>query len=136
MRIVLDTNVLVSALITQGRTARLLQVLLEKKVELVLSKAILDEFVDVMSRPRFREYVDSKEIKDFLKLLLSIALIVDVKSKLNVTPDAADNAVLAAAHDGKANYVVSGDRHLLYLGKFKGIRILNAAQMLKRLHVS
>ena len=125
-----------SALITQGRTPKLLQVLLEKKVELVLSKAILDEFVDVMSRPRFREYVGNEEIKDFLKLLLSTALIVDVKSKFDVTPDVADNVVLPAAHDGKANYVISGDRHLLELKNFKGIKILNAAQMLKRLHMT
>ena len=132
MRVVLDTNVLVSALITEGRTAKLLQVLLEKNVELLLSKPILDEFVDVMSRPRLREYVGSEEIEDFMKLLLSVALIVEVNSKFDVTSDVADNIVLAVAHDGKANYIVSGDRHLLDLKNFKGIKIMNPAQMLRR----
>ncbi len=136
MRVVLDTNVLVSALITEGRTAKLLQVLLEKNVELLLSKPILDEFVDVMSRARLREYIGSEEIENFLKLLLSVALIVDVKSKFDVTSDIADNIVLAAAHDGKANYIVSGDRHLLDLKNFKGIKILNSAQMLRRLNLT
>ncbi len=136
MRVVLDTNVLVSALITEGRTAKLLQVLLEKNVELLLSKPILDEFVDVMSRARLREYIGSEEIENFLKLLLSVALIVDVKSKFDVTSDIADNIVLAAAHDGKANYIVSSDRHLLDLKNLKGIKILNPAQMLRRLNLT
>lgn len=134
MRVVLDTNVLVSALITEGKTAKLLQVLLEKNVELLLSKPILDEFVDVMSRARLREYVGSEEIEKFLELLLCVALIVDVRSNFHVTSDTADNIVLAAAHDGKANYIVSGDRHLLDLKNFKGIKILNPAQMLRRLN--
>jgi uncharacterized protein len=136
MRVVLDTNVLVSALITEGRTAKFLQVLLEKNVELLLSKPILDEFVDVMSQAKLREYVGSEEIANFLKLLLSVALIVDVKSKFDVTSDIADNIVLATAHDGKANYIVSGDRHLLDLKNFKGIKILNPAQMLRRLKLT
>ena len=51
MRVVLDTNVLVSVVITEGKAAKLLQGVLEKKVELVLSRAILDDFVDAMSRP-------------------------------------------------------------------------------------
>jgi putative PIN family toxin of toxin-antitoxin system len=136
MRVVLDTNVLVSALITEGRTAKLLRALLERKVELLLSKAMLDEFVGVISRPKFREYAGNEEIKHFLRLILSVALIVDVNSKFDATPDVADNVVLAVAHDGKANYIVSGDRHLLTLKKFKGIRIVNASQMLTRLRAT
>ncbi len=56
--------------------------------------------------------------------------------KFDVTPDIADNFVHAAAHDGKANYVVSGDKHQLDLKHFKGIKIVNPAQMLRRLNVT
>ena len=74
--------------------------------------------------------VDEKEIEDFLKLLLAGCAMIDVKSKFNATPDSGDNAVLATAHDGKADYIVSGDTHLLNLNTFR-IKIVTANEMLK-----
>ncbi len=131
MRLVLDTNVLVSSLITRGRTAELLQQLLTKKAELVLSKPILDEFVDVTARPKFRQYVGKGQVEDFLKVLLGAGLLVDLRSKFDVTPDRIDNEVLATAYDAKADYIVSGDKYLQRLKQFKGVKIVSVNEMLR-----
>ena len=133
MRVVLDTNVLVSALIAKGKPAKFVEKVLEKRTELVMSKPILDEFVRVVARPKFVEYVDETEVKDFLQLVLGVSAIVDVRSKFNVTSDKSDNSILATAYDGKADYIVSGDRHLLQLKRFKGIKIITVAQALNAL---
>lgn len=131
MRVVLDTNVLISSLITKGKAAKLLQRLLETRTELVISKEILDEFVDVIRRPKFRQYVEDEQIKAFLRLLLGVAALINVKSTFGVVPDERDNAILAVAHDARAEFIVSGDKHLLTLKKFKQTKIVKAAQMLK-----
>src|SRR3972149_11289350 len=68
MRVVLDTNVLVSALITKRKPAKLVHNLLGKRIELVISKPILSEFIDVIARPKFRQYADERTVEDFLKL--------------------------------------------------------------------
>lgn len=133
MRVVLDTNVLVSSLITKGKPAELLQRLLGKKVDLVISKTILDEFVDVIGRPKFHGYVGDKQIKDFLGLLLGVALFIDVKSHFDVTQDKADNMILATAYDANADYIVSGDKRLLRLKKFRRIKIVSVNEMLQLL---
>jgi putative PIN family toxin of toxin-antitoxin system len=130
MRLVLDTNVLVSALIAKEKPSKFVEKVLEKRTELVMSKPILDEFVKVVARPKFLEYVDETEVKDFLQLVLGVSAFVDVRSKFNVTSDKSDNSILATAYDGKADYIVSGDRHLLQLKRFKGIRIITVAQAL------
>jgi uncharacterized protein len=133
MRVVLDTNVLVSALIGEGKPAKFIQNVLKKQVELLISKPILDEFVDVIARPKFLDYVGEGEVKDFLQLIVDVGAVVDVKSRFNVIADRNDNSILATAYDGKADYIVSGDRHLLELRKFRGIRIISVDRALRLL---
>jgi putative PIN family toxin of toxin-antitoxin system len=131
MRVVLDTNVLVSSLITSGKPARLVERLFAKDIELVISKPMLEEFVEVIARPKFQEYASQRTIKDFLELLLSICAVVDVKSRFDITSDRSDNAILATAYDGKADYIVSGDKHLLQLKKFRKTRVVTVDEMLR-----
>jgi putative PIN family toxin of toxin-antitoxin system len=131
MRIVLDTNVLVSALVGEGKPAKLIQKILEGRVDLLTSKPLLDEFTDVMARPKFLKYVGEQELKGFLQLIVGASFVVDVSSKLNVIADKGDNLILGTAYDGKAEYIISGDKHLLKLKSFKGIKIITVAQALR-----
>jgi putative PIN family toxin of toxin-antitoxin system len=133
MRVVLDTNVLVSALIGEGKPAKLLRKIAEKQVELLTSKPLLDEFTEVIARPKFVEYVGEEEVKSFLQLVVNMSFVVDLSSKFNVVVDRSDNLVVATAHDGKADYVVSGDNHLLRLRKFRGTRIISVDEALRLL---
>jgi putative PIN family toxin of toxin-antitoxin system len=105
MRITLDTNVLVSAFISkQGHPAAVLDLALTfNEIELALSEPVLDEFGYVLSRP-------------------------DVKERFDYSSQ--DIAEFAGAHDGKSDYIVSGDHHLQKVRRFKGIRILSPKSMM------
>jgi putative PIN family toxin of toxin-antitoxin system len=134
MRALLDTNVLVSALIKAGKPRELFNKLARDK-EIVLSKAIFEEFLDVMEDPKVAKYTSEQDVAVFLKTLGNAARIVQVKSRFKaVKADPDDDIIVRAAYDAKADYIVSGDRHLLSLKKFKGIRILTVDEMLNVLN--
>lgn len=132
MRIVLDTNVLVSALIKAGGSRKLLLKIADKKAQLILSGDILQEFLEVTEHPKIRRYVSEEEVIAFLRVLGSIAEITRIRSSFRVVrEDPDDDAILWAAHDGKANFIVSGDKHLLSLEKFGSIKIACVSKMLE-----
>ncbi len=98
---------------------------------MVISKQIMDEFYDVGERPRIRRYVTSFNVNEFTQILLHRAKIVEVRGHLpQVTPDPKDNMIVEAAVEGKVKFIVSGDRHLLTLKMFRGIRILTVGEMI------
>ena len=134
MKVVLDTNVLVSAQVKAGKPRELLFKIAEGKVQLILSRSILEEFLEVADDPRIRRYVDEDDIIAFLRVVGSIAKIIRVRSRFKVVKeDPDDDAVLRTAKDGRANYIVSGDKHLLSFAEFKGIKIVTVNEMLKLL---
>lgn len=134
MNVVLDTNVLVSALIKTGKPRQLFLKITEERIQLILSRSILKEFSEVADDPRIRKYVDQDDIIAFLRIVGSVAKIVKVKSRFKVVKeDPDDDAVLRTAFDGKADCIVSGNNHLLSLGAFRGIRILTVDELLTSL---
>jgi putative PIN family toxin of toxin-antitoxin system len=131
MRVVLDTNVLVSALVGHGKPRRLLFKLLEGH-EVVSSKQMLTELEDVLSRERFG--FTQRQIDEFLSIMARGFIIVRLAECPEVIPeDPDDDVVLATASEGQAGYVVSGDRHLLKLGQYRGIKIVAVKEMLELL---
>ena len=134
MKVVFDTNVLISALNTTGKPKELFDKATKGKIQLILSKSILKEFSEVSNDPRIRKYANQDDIIAFLRVIDSVANITRVNSRLKaVTGDSDDDVVLRTAFDGKADYIVSGDKHLLSLVAFKGIRILTVDDILKLL---
>src|SRR3990170_8727560 len=134
MNVVLDTNVLVSALIKTGKPREIFLKITEGRIQLILSRSILKEFSEVADDPRIRKYVDQDDIIAFLRIVGSVAKIVKVKSRFKVVKeDPDDDAVLRTAFDGKADCIVSGNNHLLSLGAFRGIRILTVDELLTSL---
>jgi len=102
-------------------------------VELVLSEEIVREFVQVMSRDELLIRFDHTlaNVEELVKLLRKTSRMIKVRSELRaVREDPADNAILNTAYDGRCEFVVSGDHHLLNLKKFRGISILSPKQML------
>ncbi len=131
MKVVLDTNVLISALIKTGKPKRLLRKVAERKA-LVLSKSILDEFVKVAQEDKIRKYVEEEDIAVFLSFLRTFAAVVKVSSKFSVVKeDPDDDVILRTAYDAKATFIVSGDMHLLSIKKFGGIKIVTIDEMLR-----
>jgi putative PIN family toxin of toxin-antitoxin system len=106
--------------------------ILRRNNELILSKEILAEFAETSRNPKIQRYVNEEDIVRFLRNLGSIARIIRIKSKFRVVrEDPDDDVILRTAHDGKAKYIVSGDRHLLELGTFRRIRIVTVDEMLR-----
>ena len=132
MRIVLDTNILVSALITKGTPPdQIYQAWLRNEVELVTSTAQIDEVTDVLARPRMRRYVDPDEGAQMVAAIHQRAMLREVPV-VRRSPDPKDDAILAAAVVGKVELVVSGDRNdMLALGHVEGIPIRSAREALE-----
>ncbi len=132
LRIVFDVNVLVSSLITRGKPRELWLKARSKQFILILSREIVSEFVEVMGREKFSKYVGEEDIRIFLHALYETASFVRIKSRFKVIrEDPDDDIVLRTAYDSKADYIVSGDKHLLSLGEFKGTKIVTVEEMLK-----
>lgn len=131
VRVVFDTNVLVSSLIRNGKPRDLWRKAARGEITLILSPQILEEFDRVMKRPRLKRYVTASKLRKFRELLRSRAMIVRPKTKLSqITSDPADNVLIETAFEGKANYLISGDRHLLSLKMFGKIEVVNVDEML------
>lgn len=136
MRVVLDTNVLVSAFISKrGHSANILDIVTTfEEMTLVLSDEILEEFEDVMAREEVRERFDysAAEINEFASAIRSVAEIVKVKSNFRLMEeDPKDDMVLNTAYDGRATYIVSGDGHLQNLKKFRSIRVVSPRRFMR-----
>ena len=136
-RLVLDTNQFVSGLIRpQGLQAQLLRRWKEGEISLIVSERLVAEIVRVLRRPYFREKhrITDEKIQALIELLCRYAEWVPGETRIDAIPDdPSDNKVLACAVEGEADYIVSGDRHLLKLRSYQGIPILRAAQLWERL---
>lgn len=135
MRIVIDTNNLVSALIeSRGPSALLIDAWLDDVFDLVTSASQMAELRDVLRRPRIRKRVTAKEAGLLLDLLEREAVLVEPAVGIELSADPDDNTILATAIAGQADFIVSGDRrHLLSLGEAAGIPIRTARQILEGL---
>jgi len=132
--IVFDVNVLVSSLIGRGKPRQLWLKAVTGEFELILSRRIVEEFVEVISRPKFKRYVGERDVLDFLEALSTTANIVRTRSSFRVIrEDPDDNTILATAYDARADYAVSGDKHLLELKDFEGTRTVTVDNMLETL---
>jgi putative PIN family toxin of toxin-antitoxin system len=134
MRVVLDTNVLVSGLLKRYRGGIPDQILRRiRQYELYLSEAILQETERVLHYPRTQRkyHLPDSEIAGYLAYLRAIATMVeDLPQLAVVTKDPSDNVILACALKARAGYLVSGDPHLKDLQEYQGIKIVSPAAFL------
>jgi putative PIN family toxin of toxin-antitoxin system len=130
-RVVFDTNVLISAILSEGTPSWLLRKGMLDEFTIVTSDLLLREFETVMQRPKFKINNNDNEVYRTVQVLMQVADFVMVTSKFNVVErDFKDNMVLETAYDGKADFIVSGDDHLLSLKSFRGISIISVKEML------
>ena len=128
MKVVFDTNVLVSALVFPGgRAEAALLRIVEERDQLLLSKPILDELLGVLARKFSR---DAEELARTAVLLSDLAIAVKPRQRLRVVKDEPDNRVLECALAGRADAIVTGDSGLLELGEFRGVRVISLREYL------
>lgn len=129
MKVVFDTNVLVSALVFPGgRGEAALRRIVEGQDALLISPPILDELLAVLARKFAR---DAEELARIAVFLSDLAQTVRPRARLKVVADDPDNRILECAVAGHADAIVTGDRALLALGTFRNIRLLTLARYLE-----
>ncbi|MBI4183299.1 MAG: putative toxin-antitoxin system toxin component, PIN family [Proteobacteria bacterium] len=138
MRIVLDTNILIAALITKDTPPdRLYQAWLRGEIEVITSTAQVAEIAAVLARPRLQKYLDADEAAAIVENIDTRAVILRDPPDVDLSPDPNDNPIFAAAIAGKADLIISGDKkHMLSLGEAAGIPIVTAREALHRLDAS
>lgn len=129
VRVVLDTNILISAIGFGGKPRQILILLLARRIEIVNSSILLAELEDVVSKkfPKL-EY----KLRKLVEKIKEKSILVSPRESLKVSRDEDDNRVLEAAAEGSCNYIITGDKDLLDLGKYKDIEIVTAEQFLSK----
>lgn len=134
-KVVLDTNVTISALFWEGNPRKIYDMAREGKLIMLLSDDMEKEFIRVLGYEKFG--LSSQEVLPILRNLRTHARHVETKSKISVIiDDSTDNIFLECALDGSADFIISGDKHLLDVKKYKGIEIVKAEEFLLKVRLS
>ena len=138
MRLVLDTNTVLSALLWRGTPYRLLQAIRHQypSLQLYSSPVLLEELTDVITRPSFSQRLNSigKTVRQVLADYIEIVELVEPLEIPRIVRDPDDDHVLACALAAKAQIIVSGDKDLLDLREYQGIPILTTADALQHIN--
>ncbi len=128
-KVVVDTNILISSLIFPGRVVvEIFDEIIDGQIMLGISEDIIREFIRVCVY-KF-EYDPEKTVK-IAEIIRRISKIITPSKKFNVITDEADNRILECAVAFDADYIISGDKHLLKLKKYKNIKILSPYEFIK-----
>ncbi|OGC03880.1 putative toxin-antitoxin system toxin component, PIN family [candidate division WOR-1 bacterium RIFOXYA12_FULL_43_27] len=127
---VLDTNIFVSGITWQGLPGEILDLWIKGKIQLIISKEIMEEIKRVLNRMQ----VPEEEIANLRSQIIEKAIIVDPQIKISlIKKDPSDNKFLECAIEGQADFIVSGDKHLLEFEAINDIKIITARKMLEAL---
>ena len=125
-KVVVDTNVFVSALLKSKICKFIYEELKRDSFELVISPQLLLEIERVVKNEKFE--LDDEEIRDLIVLLKRKVLLLPTGEKVEVCRDPKDNCVLECAIAGKVDIIVTGDKDLLILSPFRGILIVSPSE--------
>ena len=129
MRVVLDTNVLVSAIVYRGIPRRVFEAVVSGEIEISLSEPLVQELQNVLSRPQFG--LNLKFVRTVVAELSALAQWVEPSKHYHlIEKDPPDNLILDCAVAAEADYVVTGDRHLLKLKKCESVMIVTPQQFI------
>lgn len=136
LRAVIDTNVLVSGLFSEsGSIAELMDLWTDEAFELVTSEEIIEELYRTLHKPSVQKHFEPKEneITEYIEVLRERAILTPGLHKTDrIKDDPTDNKFLSAAIEAKADFIVSGDRHLKDVEVFHGVKITNAKGFVER----
>lgn len=131
MRIVVDTNDFISALIGRQHREKLKTILNNTDIDLFADENLLTEISEVANREKFRRYVKPGEIAIFLAAISARLTIISPTTVVTDSPDPDDNYLLSLAVDAQADYLITGDKkHLLALSPYRGIPIIRLQSLL------
>ena len=131
IRIVLDSNVILSAALFRQSSPR--QALDKAAVsgQILMSNEILGELQDIFNRPKFDKYASKQVRNEFLNDFLTVVENVEIVQKITICRDRKDDKFLELAVNGKADYIITGDQDLLVLNPFQDIAIISVSDYLR-----
>ncbi|UCD32560.1 MAG: putative toxin-antitoxin system toxin component, PIN family [Desulfobacterales bacterium] len=131
IRVVIDTNVVLSAILFGGIPAKLIPLWKSGRIKPLASKEIIDEYVKVLAYPKFE--LSEEEINYILynEILSYFDVVVHKLGRAIIKEDPSDDKFIYCAKAGKADVIISGDQHLLGLKSYAKIKIVNPSQFLK-----
>jgi uncharacterized protein len=130
VRIVIDTNVLISAFFWTGKPKQLLNHVRRERITFVTSNQLLNELREILIRQDKPFHLPDNEADQVVEALRGSADVVESHSQVTVCHDEMDNRVIACAIDGKAEYIITGDLHLLGLTSYKSVKIMTVSDFL------
>lgn len=133
MRLVLDTNVVASALLWDGAPRLLLQAGREKRVKLFTSAALLAELSNILARRKFDKKIlaSGLNVDQIVDRYAVLAALVRPASIPRTAPDPADDVVIATALAAQVDLIVTGDKPLLSVAEYQGVRIISVDKALQ-----
>jgi putative PIN family toxin of toxin-antitoxin system len=129
---VIDNNTLISRLLLPNSIPAEATRMAVQQGVLLLSAQTLQELVNVLNRKKFDKYVSIYERQEFVRKLVTIAMTIEIIENITVCRDPKDNKFLELAVNGKAKFIITGDRDLLILNPFKDVEILTPRDFLTK----
>ena len=129
-KLVIDTNLWISFLISRSYS-KLDKILKSGSVKLIFSQELIEEFIEVVERPKFKKIFSSSDIRNLFTDIYLYADFIEVTTSVQICRDKKDNFLLALCQDGNADFLLTGDEDLLILRKFGKTRIMTLAEYLE-----
>jgi uncharacterized protein len=132
IKVVLDTNVVVSAILFQGKLTKIVELWKKGRIVPVLSSATFEELLHVLAYPKFS--LTKVEIKMILEqeVLPFVSVVKESVTVSGIYKDHEDDKFLSCALSASANFLITGDKDLLVIGKYRSVKILRASDFLKK----
>jgi len=130
IKVVLDTNIYISSIFWEkGNPHKIIEKIINREIQNFISNEILKELKRVLER----DFDEPNElIEDQIKLIKEYSEIIEILGKIDIIKeDADDNKIIECAISANANYIITGDNHLLKLKEFRGIKIVNSKDFLE-----
>lgn len=130
-KVIIDTNLWISYLLSK-KASGLDKLFLEQSLSIQFSEELLNEFLEVVKRPKLKKYFANSDIEELLLQINLHANFVTVSSSIETCRDPKDNFLLSLAVDSKASFLLTGDKDLLELKKIEKTQILTLPQFLSK----
>lgn len=123
-RVIIDTNLWISFLISND-FSKLDKIIESKLCKIIYSQELLEEFIEVCRRPKFIKYFSQSDLEAIIGAIEGFSEFIDVTSEIKFLNDRKDDFLLSLAIDGKADYLITGDKALLEIKKYEKTEIIN-----------
>jgi len=128
-RIVIDTNIWISFLLTKDFSA-FDKIVISPYIVLLFSDKLLEELIEVACRPKFKKYFSQSDLEELLFQMKEHGEFINISSSTSICRDPKDNFLLSLSKDGKASHLITGDKDLLDLRRFGRTQIITLRKFL------